>query len=81
MKFTELFTIDYNGTIKELKDILLNMEGIESIRINDNIKDETYQINSEITCSITYDAYLTDRTELAQTLEKQHENIKEIMFA
>lgn len=76
MEFEELFKIQYQGYPEELQEIIQSIVGIEDVSIDAPF--ERVQVDKQLDCNISYNAYSTDRTRICNQLEK-HENIDEVI--
>lgn len=77
MEFTELFKIQYNGYPEQLQELIEELRGVNSVSID--IRFENVKVDTQLDCTIKYDAYETDRTWIRQRLEA-HQNVSEAIM-
>lgn len=68
MNFQELFEVTYTGSISDLTDKILQIDGVQNARTTEpshrSVDDKTIEY------TITYDPELTDRTLISTTVEQ-----------
>jgi len=75
--YTELFRFEYCGEIRDILEHVVNIDGVKEASSN---KRSYHEVNGQISLDIKYDSYETDRTQVAQQIEKI-EDANEVVFA
>jgi len=75
-EYTELFVVDYTGTVSDLETSITQLTGVEGASTSERSHRD---VDTELDFEIRYNTHQTDRTRLANAIENIN-GVSEVTF-